>query len=168
MKLINYILVQIILVLLLSGPSFAEIKNEKQVGLLLGDPIAISLKVPVKEKTFLNLRAGAWSWHFWNGQIDYDTPYLSIDYAWLFPVKQFQNPFYAGVGLAVFFADNPKDKNNYDEAVAVRFPFGFDFYKKDNLTIGFELAPIYQFAPAYDADPYIIELNGGFTFGLSY
>ena len=156
------------LVLLLSNAAFAETKNEREVGLLLGDPIAVSLKVPVKEKTFLNVRVGAWSWHFWNGDIDYDTLYLSADYAWLISLKQTKRRFYAGVGLAVFFADNPKDKNNYDEALAVRFPIGIELYKDGNLRVGFELAPIYQFLPAYDADPYIFELNGGLTFSLSY
>ena len=168
MKLIKYILPLVILLGFLPGLSFAKIKNQREMGLLLGDPIAISLKIPVKEKTFLNLRAGYWSWHFWNGDIDYDTPYLSVDYAWLFSFKQIELPYYAGAGLAIFFADNPKDKNDYEAAVAVRFPFGVEFYKKDNMTLGFELAPIYQFAPAYDSGPYGLELNGGLTFGLSF
>ena len=156
------------MILFLSGLSFAEIRNEKQAGLLLGDPIAISFKIPTDEMTFLNIRAGAWSWHFWNGQINYDSLYLSIDHAWLFPVKQFQNPFYAGVGLFLIFSDNPKANSNTDEAIALRFPLGFDFYKDENITIGFELAPTYQFAPTYEADTYIFDLNGGFTFGLYY
>jgi len=168
MKSIQYILTYLLLIGLLPGLSFAEIRNEREVGLLLGDPIAVSLKIPVKENTFLNLRAGAWSWHFWNGDIDYNTPYISLDYAWLFSYKQTQRRYYAGAGMAVFFADNPKDKNNYEAAAAIRFPLGVEIYKKENLTLGFELAPIYQFAPAYDSGPYGLELNGGFTFGLSF
>ena len=168
MRLILYIVSHVILIGLLSSLSFAEIKNQREVGLLLGDPIAISYKIPVKDGTFVNVRAGVWSWHFWNGDIDYDTPYLSVDYAWLFSLKQTGRQYYAGAGLAVFFADNPKDKDNYEAAVAVRFPLGIELYKKDNLTVGLELAPIYQFAPAYDSGPYGLELNGGFTFGLSF
>ena len=160
-----------IIAVLILGLSFntyaSEIKNEKAVGLLLGDPIAISLKLPVKEKTFLNIRAGIWTWSFWH-DIKYDTPYLSVDYAWLFPVKQFNCCFYIGAGMAFFFADNPKDENDYDAAAAIRLPLGIDLYNRNNLYLGFEIAPIYQFAPAFNAKPYVIELNGGLVLNFYY
>ena len=150
-----------------SSSSFADIKNKKEVGLHLGDPIAISLKIPVKKKTFLNVHAGIWTWRFWH-DINYNTPYLSIDYAWLFPFKQSSNDFYIGAGMAFFFADNPKDKRDYDAACAFRLPVGFAFYTKDYLSLSFELAPIYQIVPAFSFKPYIIELNGGLVLMFSF
>ncbi|NOZ63789.1 MAG: hypothetical protein GXO71_02400 [Caldiserica bacterium] len=134
--------------------AFAETQNRKSVGLLLGDPIAISLKIPVQGKTFVDLRAGIWTWHFWQEQ-SYNTPYLSIDYTWNFP------DFYAGIGIAFFFADNPKDERNYPACAAIRFPLGRELYSQENFSVLFELAPIYQVAPAYNFKPYIFELNGG-------
>ncbi len=173
MKFINYILAQAILVGLFSSLSFAEIKkteiiNQRELGFLLGDPIALSLKVPIKEKTFLNVHAGLWSWHFWNGDLVYDTPYLSLDYARLFYHKRLRRQYYIGAGLAAFFKDNPKDDDDYDTALAVRIPLGIDIYKYKELTLGFEIAPIYQFAPAYSSGPYGIELNGGFIFNYAF
>ncbi len=167
MRLSKYIFLLTMLAVLLSSPSFAEVKNEKKIGLLLGDPIAISLQVPVKEKNYLNIRAGIWSWSFWH-DLKYDTPYLSFDYVWLLSSKQSKYTYSVGTGIALFFADNPKDENDYNAAAAVRFPLGIEFYSNDNMSMGFELAPIYQFLPAYNAKPYIIELNGGLVLRFSY
>jgi len=165
MKLVKYVILAVISVALLAGSSFAEIKNEKTIGLMLGDPIAVTIKVPVKEKTFLNIHSGIWTWSFWH-DIDYDTPFLSVDYAFLFPVKK--TFFYVGAGVAVFFADNPKDDNNYDAAAAVRLPVGIELYSKDKFSLGFEIAPIYQVLPAYSHKPYILELNGGLLINYSF
>ena len=131
---------------------------------MVGDPITVNLKMPVKEKTFLNIHAGVWTWRLWH-DIDYNTPYLSVDYAMLFPIQK--SSFYVGAGIAIFFADNPKDNNDYDAAAAVRLPVGIELYSKDKFSLGFELAPIYQVLPAYSAH-YIIELNGGLLISYSF
>jgi hypothetical protein len=154
--------------LMLSNLSFAETKNKKSFGALLGDPLALSLTVPVTQDTFLNIHGGAWSWKFWHGDIQYDTPFLSVDYAWHTPIKQFPFFSYIGAGIAAFFADNPKDDNNYDACAALRIPVGFEFYSNKDFAIGFEIAPLYQFAPAYYAKPYGLELNGGVTVMFFY
>jgi hypothetical protein len=90
-------------------------------------------------------------------------PFLSIDYAWRTPVKQIPFFSYIGAGAAVFFGDNPKDEKNYVACAAVRIPFGFTFYSNKDFTLGFEIAPIYQFLPPYHSGPYGLELNGGLT-----
>jgi hypothetical protein len=163
----KYIILSAVLVFFSSKPSIAEIKNEKSIGLLLGDPIAASLKIPVSEKTFLNIHAGIWTWSFWH-DINYDTPFLSVDYDLLNPLEQFPFLSYVGAGIAFFFADNPKDKDDYDACAAIRLPVGLEFYKKNNFSLGFEVAPIYQFLPVYNAKPYIIELNGGLVIRFFY
>jgi hypothetical protein len=153
---------------LLWGESFEEAKNNKGIGLLLGDPMVVSVKLPIKERNFLDFRAGLWTWHFWHDQ-KYDTPYLSIDYGWFFPLKESPHYFYVGTGVALFFSDNPKDTNDYDTCAAVRFPIGRELYNNgEDFSVVFEAAPIYQFAPAYDAKPYIFELNAGIMLRHSF
>ena len=156
-----------VLVFLSLSASASELKNEKSLGLMIGDPIALSLRVPLKENTFLNIHAGVWTWAFWH-DIHYNTPYLSVDHVWLFPGSGSYHNYYIGAGVAGFFHDNTKDKRDYDAAAAVRIPLGYEIYSKDKLSVVFELAPIYQFAPAYNAVPYIIELNGGLITNWSF
>ena len=169
MKLAKYtvVLTMTIFIIFLSNSSFAETKNKKSIGILLGDPIALSLTIPVMEENFLNIHAGIWTWSFWH-DIDYDTTFLSIDYAWRYPIKQIPFLSYIGAGISFFFADNPKDDNNYDACAALRIPFGFEFYSNKDFSLGFEIAPIYQFLPAYHAGPYGLELNGGLTLMFFY
>jgi hypothetical protein len=167
MRLATYIVSFGLLFVLSVSVSSAEVKNERAIGLLLGDPIALSLKFPVRERTFLNIRAGIWTWSFWH-DIRYDTPYLSLDYAWLFPFRKHPLTFYIGGGVALFLADNPKDKDDYDAAAAVRLPLGLEFYSKDSFSLSFELAPIYQVAPPFSFKPYVLELNGGLVVMYSF
>ena len=145
----------------------SEPGNRKSVGVMLGDPVAVTFHQPVNEKASLNIHAGIWTWSFWH-DIKYDTPYLSMDYVVLRPIYKIPLFSYVGGGFAIFFDDNPKDDDDYEAAVAVRIPFGFEFYKNNDLSIGFEIAPIYQFAPAYRAKPYGIELNGGLIISYSF
>lgn len=152
----------IALVFIFTSYSFAGEDNTKSYGILLGDPLAVTMTIPVKEDTFLNIHAGIWSWKFWHG-IQYDTPFASVDYAWRSPVKKFPPLSYIGIGIAGFFKDNPKDDNNYSACAAVRLPIGIYFYNHEKYTVGFEIAPIYQFLPAYSSGPYGLELNGGLT-----
>lgn len=148
--------------------SFTEAENKKEIGVLLGDPMAVSVKLPVRERNFWDFHAGLWTWHFWHDQ-KYDTPYLSVDYGWFFPFPKSPHYFYMGTGLAVFFSDNPKDSDDYDACAAVRFPIGRELYNNGkDFSVVFEVAPIYQFAPAYDAKPYIFELNAGIMLRHSF
>ena len=157
------ICILIISVLVASTAALAETQNRRSFGLFLGDPMTLSLAMPVKDNTFFNVHAGMWSWHFWHDKVEYETPFLSIDYAWRTPIKEIPFFSYIGAGAAVFFGDNPKDEKNYDACAAVRVPFGFTFYSNKDFTLGFEIAPIYQFLPPYHAGPYGLELNGGLT-----
>ncbi|MDD5454537.1 MAG: hypothetical protein PHW62_03450 [Candidatus Ratteibacteria bacterium] len=163
-KILLVIIPMIALSINLSGAeTFEETKNEKGMGLLIGDPVAVSVKAPVNDRNFWDFRVGIWTWYFWHDQ-EYNTPYLSIDYNWFFPLENSPHYFYTGLGLAFFLSDNPKDVNDYDACAAVRFPIGRQLYKSEDFSIIFEVAPIYQFAPPYDAKPYIFELNAGIMF----
>lgn len=156
----------VLLSILSAGPSWAVGKNERTMGLILGDPIGLTLKVPMEENTFLNIHAGIWTWHFWHDQ-NYDTPFFSMDYAWCLPLNKSRHTFYAGLGLAGFFRDNPKDDSKSDAVVAIRMPLGVEFFTTEKLSLSFELAPIYQIAPAYTYKR-IFELNGGLIITHSF
>jgi hypothetical protein len=161
------LILSLIFFILSLNKSFADIRNKNEFGLHLGDPIAFALKIPVKKNTFFNAHAGIWTWKFWH-DIHYDTPYLSVDYAYLFPFRESSNSYYIGIGMTFFFADNPKDTRDYDRAAAIRIPLGFNFYEQGNFSFSFELAPIYQIAPPFNFKPYIIELNGGLVLMISF
>ncbi|MBU0534360.1 MAG: hypothetical protein KJ887_06165 [Candidatus Omnitrophica bacterium] len=107
LKLILIILSIIITPNLLWGKSYKEAKNDKDFGLLLGDPMAISVKLPVNVRNFWDFRAGIWTWHFWHDK-KYNTPYLSMDYGWFFPLENSPHYFYTGIGLVFFFLTIPK------------------------------------------------------------
>jgi hypothetical protein len=162
MKRILCVVILIMLVgLTLVNGSYAEVDNTKEVGLLLGDPIAVSINIPVGESTFVNAKAGIWAWHFWEPPVTFDTFYSSTDYNWRFSFENVPFDYYIGGGIALFFADSPKDDDDSDVEIALRVPIGIEFYKKDNITIGLEVAPVHQVYPWYVAEPYGIELNGG-------
>lgn len=155
------LLVSLVLMLTFPGAIQAEgYKNRQSVGLLMGDPIAISFRTPVNESAFFNIRLGMWTWHFWH-DVTFNTPYLSVDYAWSSPFGKFRLPYYIGLGIAAFFRDNPKDEQNYDVALAIRIPIGIELVSTGRFSLNFEIAPIYQAVPPFSFEPYIIELNGG-------
>jgi hypothetical protein len=144
----------------------AQIDRRSELGILVGDPVALCLELPTQQSSSLNIHAGIWTWGLWH-DIAYNTPYLSADHVWYLPPSHPSRRFYVGGGIAVFFRDNPKDDRDYGAAVAVRLPLGFTFYAKGDFSIGFELAPIYQVAPQYSFRPYVIDLNGGLLLSLS-
>lgn len=151
----------LIIFLILSTNAFAEVqRNRKSIGLQIGDPMALSFRMPVTKKNFVNISGGIWAWHFWH-DVHYDTPILTVDFAWLFSKKNSRWNFYAGVGLNIFFGDNPKDSRDYDACLGIRFPLGIEFMASNRISIGLELAPFFQILPPFAFDPYVIDQNGG-------
>ncbi len=149
------------LALVFSSKAFAEVQgNRKSIGLQVGDPMAVSLRIPVTQRNFLNISGGIWAWHFWH-DVRYDTPILIVDYAWMLSRKNSRWNFHAGIGLNIFFGDNPKDSQDYEACLGIRFPLGIEFKVSDRLSIGLELAPFFQALPPFAFDPYIIDQNGG-------
>lgn len=157
--------VKIISILILSGilssNTFAEVKRNKTTfGFLIGDPVALSLRLPITKKNFLNISGGIWSWHFWHDP-RYDTGILMVDFAWFFANKNSRWNYSAGIGLNIFFRDNPKDKRDYDACVGIRFPLGIEFLLSKHISIGIEYAPFFQILPPFAFRPYVVDQNGG-------
>ena len=149
------------LCLSISSVAFAEgQRNRKSIGFQTGDPMAVSLRMPVTQRNFVNISGGIWAWHFWH-DVHYDTPILTVDFAWLSSKKNSRWNFYAGVGLNIFFGDNPKDSQDYDACLGIRFPLGIEFMASNRISIGLELAPFFQVLPPFAFDPYVIDQNGG-------
>lgn len=155
------IILFLILSVILSSNVFADVKrNKAALGVLIGDPVALSLRVPITQKNYLNISGGIWSWHFWKNP-HYNTAILAVDFVWLFPKKNSRWNYSAGIGLNFFFADNPKDNKDYDACVGVRFPLGIEFLVSSHISIGIEYAPFFQILPPFAFKPYVIDQNGG-------
>lgn len=138
-----------------------QVYSTPSVGLLVGDPIAASVTLPVGRANFFSLRAGVWSWRLWEQPVVFDVPYVSVDFGWRFSLGGWPHRMYLGAGLAFFFQDNPKDQHDSSGAIAVRVPVGIQLFRTNRFGLDAELAPVHQFAPWYVAKPYGIELNGG-------
>ena len=107
MKLLRRLLLWAGVLGLVSTPSFGGNRRGRALGLLVGDPIAGILDLPVSRRAFLSAHGGIWTWHLWH-DVHYDTPYLSVD---IDLCLNDARTFYVGLGVAGFFADNPKDKH---------------------------------------------------------
>ena len=151
----------LILSVVLSSNVLAENqRNKTAVGMHIGDPMALTLRLPVAEKNFVNISGGIWAWHFWH-DVRYDTAILSVDFAWLFGRKNSRWTYSAGFGLNIFFGDNPKDSQDYEACLGIRFPLGVEYFVSDRISIGLEYAPFFQILPPFAFTPYVIDQNGG-------
>jgi len=151
----------LVLSVIFSSTAFADAKrNKTSIGFLIGDPVALSLRVPITQKSYLNISGGIWAWHFWHDP-HYDTGILTVDFAWMFSKKNSRWNYSAGIGLNIFFADNPKDSRDYDACLGIRFPLGIEFLVSDHISIGLEYAPFFQILPPFAFRPYVIDQNAG-------
>jgi len=128
-------------------------------GLLVGDPVGISLRVPVGEDTAIDVKTGIWAWHLWHDTV-YDTPFVTADYLWWRSDKDAFSD-YMGIGFNVFFKDNPKESYSEETIIGIRVPFGWVLHEGDGIKVELELAPFAQVQPFFLFEPYILDLNGG-------
>ena len=149
--------------LMLPSPMNAQDEADRtlSVGLMVGDPIAASLMLPIGRADFFNLRAGVYTWRLWEQPVIFDVPYVSIDFGHRFSLGGWPDKLYLGAGLAFFFQDNPKDNDDSSGAIAIRVPVGIQLFATNGFALDAELALVHQFAPWYVAQPNFIELNGG-------
>jgi hypothetical protein len=148
--------------------SCAQVENQRSIGLMLGDPVAVSYREPITDSTFLDIKAGVWTWHFWHEPIVYDVPFVSADHSWLLSSGESKHNLSVGAGIALFMDDSPKDGKPSDVVAALRVPVGTEVHSRGELSLGVELAPILQFAPWYTGGRYGIELNGGVVLRYAY
>jgi hypothetical protein len=151
-----------ILLVLSAVPSHGSVKenNRRSYGLQMGDPIALTMRIPVSEINFIDIDAGIWAWHLYE-DVEFNTVFLAFDYARMLTKRSSRLTFFAGAGVNVFFSDNPKDAEDYKACMGLRFLFGADLMISERLSIGFELAPFIQLLRPYVHQPYGIDQNGG-------
>jgi hypothetical protein len=158
----------LILSLVFSSSAFADAKrNKRSIGFLIGDPMALSLRLPITQKSYLNISGGVWAWHFWHDPL-YNTGILTVDFAWMFSKKNSRWNYSVGIGMNIFFADNPKDSRDYDACLGIRFPLGIEFLASDHISIGLECAPFFQILPPFAFRPYVIDQNAGLVIRYSF
>ncbi len=158
---VKKIIVFLIISIIVSSSAFADDKrNRTSIGLLIGDPVAFSLRMPITQKNYLCISGGIWAWHFWHDPL-YNTGILAVDFGWMFSKKNSRWNYSAGIGLNIFFADNPKDSRDYDACLGIRFPLGIEFVVSDRISIGIELAPFFQMLPPFAFRLYVIDQNAG-------
>lgn len=148
--------------------SYAQAENQRSIGLMLGDPMALSYREPITDSTFLDIKAGVWTWHFWHEPIAYDVPFVSADHSWLLSSGESGHNLSVGAGIALFMDDNPKDGKRSNAVAALRVPIGSQLHSRGDISLNVELAPILQFAPWYVGGRYGIELNGGVVLRYAY
>ena len=142
------------------GNTSIKDKNKTSFGLQIGDPMALTVRIPVSDINFIDIDAGIWAWHLYH-DVAFNTAFVSFDYARNLTKKPSRLTFFAGAGANFFFSDNPKDAEDYKMCMGLRFIFGADLMVTKRLSIGFEMAPFIQLSPPYVHQPYGIDQNGG-------
>src|SRR5438128_9345828 len=118
-------------------------------GLILGEPIGVSLKYWLSEKTAID---GALAWSFRNeDNFEFHTDFLFHEFDWV-PVSSGKLLFYFGGGLRVKLQDNDDDR------FGIRGPVGVSYlFDEVPVDIFVEVGPVIDFTP---------RTRGGVTGGI--
>ena len=130
------------MILLISVPNFLAQDKNFGVGIILGEPSGICVKLWLGSSNALDM-AAAWSF---KGN---DHLLLQADYVWhsfnLISVSSGKLPIYFGIGGRVLLADDP--------LIGVRVPIGLDYmFSNAPVDIFLEFVPILNLAPATEFD----------------
>ena len=129
----------LILVVLTTG----ALAGNVGLGVMVGEPTGVSLKVWSGSRTALDAAAG---WSLGEG----DWIYVHGDYLWHryeFDVDEGSLPFYFGIGARVLVHEG------HDSRVGIRVPLGLDYlFANHRWDIFIEVAPVIDLAPDTDFD----------------
>lgn len=129
-----------LLVFLLLCASAVEGRNGLGIGVILGEPTGISLKLWSSSTTAIDA-AAAWSFKK-EGKLHLHMDYLFHNFK-LFKVRHGKLPLYFGIGGRVKFEEETR--------VGVRFPVGVCYILRDTpIDIFFEIVPLLDLAPETD------------------
>jgi len=142
------------IVITIIGGQLAHAQEGLGVGIILGEPTGISLKVWISEKQAIDA-AAAWSFSE-NDSFQFHADYL-VHY--FYPVKSegFQGklPLYAGVGgrLKLEEDNDGKGRNDDDSLLGVRIPFGISYVFADfPIDLFVEIVPVLDVIPDTEFD----------------
>lgn len=157
MKRMKIIGVSLVIVGVFCGSAAAQEKGFG-IGVILGDPTGINVKLCLTKKNAVSLAAG------------YDMRgdgYLNFHADYLYHTKYFASskavkiPFFFGVGGRLVLEDDEGDDEG-DNMVGIRIPIGVDFMiRKAPLDVFIEVVPIMNVIPETDFD---IEAGVGIRF----
>jgi hypothetical protein len=125
--------------LVLAAPA-VEGKNGLGIGVIIGEPTGISLKLWNSSTTAIDA-AAAWSFRK-EGKLHLHMDWLFHNFR-LFKARYGKLPLYYGIGTRVKFEEETR--------VGVRFPVGICYILKDTpIDIFFEIVPLLDLAPETD------------------
>lgn len=138
------------LLLLLAAPSL-EGKKGLGIGVILGEPTGISLKLWNSRTTAIDA-AAAWSFKE-EGKLHLHMDYLFHNFK-LLKARNGKSPLYYGIGGRVKFEEETR--------VGVRFPVGICYILRETpIDIFFEIVPLLELTPE-------TELNFNASIGVRY
>ena len=142
------------ILLMVIGGQAAHAQEGLGIGIILGEPTGISLKVWISEKQAIDA-AAAWSFSE-NDSFQFHADYL-VHY--FYPVKSegFQGklPLYAGVGgrLKLEEDDGTNRRNDDDSLLGIRGPFGISYVFADfPIDLFIEIVPVLDVIPDTEFD----------------
>ena len=134
-----------------NAPSRSEGTPERRfgAGIILGEPIGVSLKYWLNEEIALDAAA---AWSFRNeGNFEFHADVLFHKFDWI-PVSRGKLPFYFGGGVRLKLQDNDDDR------FGIRGPVGVSYLFEDlPVDIFVEVGPVIDFTP---------KTRGGVTGGI--
>lgn len=140
------IIFPVFLLLILSGMSYGQ-SNNFGLGIILGEPTGISLKVRLSENTAVD---GALGYSFVNKEsLHIHGDFLLHDYS-LIRVDEGRLPVYYGIGGRIKLKN--KENGNDDDRIGVRVPLGLAYeFSSRKVDIFLEVVPVLDLAPETDA-----------------
>ena len=136
------IIFPILIILTFSSISFGQ-SNNLGLGIIVGEPTGLSLKVRTSENTAIDAALG-WSFRD-QGSIHIHGDFLLHDYT-LIHVDEGRLPVYYGIGGRIKLKN--KDKGNDDDRIGIRVPVGIAYeFSSRKVDIFLEIVPILDLAP---------------------
>ena len=140
------ILLPVLLLLTLTGVSHSQ-SNNFGLGIIIGEPTGLSLKLRLSENTAVD---GALGYSFVNQEsVHIHGDFLLHDYS-LLRVNEGRLPVYYGIGGRIKLKN--KEKGNNDDRIGVRVPLGLAYeFSSRKVDVFLEVVPILDLAPETDA-----------------
>jgi hypothetical protein len=136
------IIFPILLLLLISSLSYSQ-SNNFGIGIIVGEPTGLSMKIKLSENTAVD---GALGWSFVDeGSVHIHGDFLLHDYS-LLPVDEGRLPVYYGIGGRIKLKN--KEKGSDDDKIGIRVPVGLAYeFSSRKADIFLEVVPILDLAP---------------------
>lgn len=136
------IIFPILFLFLLSSLSYSQ-SNNFGIGIIVGEPTGLSIKIKLSENTAVD---GALGWSFVDeGSVHIHGDFLLHDYD-LISVDEGRLPVYYGIGGRIKLKN--KERGSDDDKIGIRVPVGLAYeFSSRKVDIFLEVVPILDLAP---------------------